>query len=243
MNNIVKNVLIFGSGAGLGFCAAMIALKKTYANLADEEIASVKENMAKRNAVFHGGADFDGDETIKITTKPEEKKEDKVLVMTRDRYKKIARRYGPVVEKQDNDLDEFEPIKDEEEDYIEGEKLTEEENEFKSDKKPYIISDEEFSEGEENFDKITIYYYEDDETLTDENEEIIADIEGTIGKDNLNEFDTYSDDPYTFYVRNERYNIDYEVIVLQKSYSKDVLGFEDGNNKNRGVKKHDYTND
>jgi hypothetical protein len=113
----------------------------------------------------------------------------------------------------DDDQDEFRKIS---EDYY---------NHNKSEIKPYVITNEEFAEDMTHFDKLTIYYYEDDQTLADENEEIIQDVSSTVGDEALDKFGDGSDDPEIVYVRNEKMEIDYEVIRLSKSYKETVGGF------------------
>ena len=91
-----------------------------------------------------------------------------------------------------------------------------------------------------------VYYYDKDEALVDEDEEVITDIEGTVGMENLNSFgEAGTVDPYTIYIRNEKLEIDYEVICLQKSYTEDVLGFEtkENGNKRRILRRHEHNDE
>lgn len=91
---------------------------------------------------------------------------------------------------------------------------------------PYVVDVVEYNESNFHFDKSTIYYYNIDDTLVDENEEPINDVDAIIG-DGLTRFGDGSEDPDIVYVRNEKLEIDYEVIRVEKSYQETVLGITD----------------
>lgn len=91
--------------------------------------------------------------------------------------------------------------------------------------KPYVISSEEYSHDEPEFDKITISYYEEDDTLCDDRERPIDDIEGLIG-DALSHFGEKSNDRNIVYVRNHRISSDFEVLRETGEYAVRVLGLE-----------------
>lgn len=90
------------------------------------------------------------------------------------------------------------------------------------DEKPYVISLEEFQEGMPQYDKLTLFFYEDDEVLTDDQEEIIDDEEQIVGTEALQCFGHLSHDPEVVYVRNSNASTDFEVIRLSKSYAETV---------------------
>lgn len=83
---------------------------------------------------------------------------------------------------------------------------------------PYLITEEEFYNGDQNFDKRTIYYYEGDDTLCDEGEEVM-DIDTFVGGESLEVIDR------VVYVRNERYGVDYEIIKMEGAYAEICLGY------------------
>ena len=85
---------------------------------------------------------------------------------------------------------------------------------------PHVITGEEFSDGYPHHDKLSLYFYTEDEVVCDENEEIVSDVEGVLGEDLVNEFDTQN----MVWVRNESLGIDYEIVAIHKSYVRDVLG-------------------
>jgi len=92
---------------------------------------------------------------------------------------------------------------------------------------PYVISFQEFMDEREEFEKISIEYYEADNTLADDRELIITDVEGTIGRANLSRFGQGSQDPAIVYIRNESLGADFEVAHNHKGYAEIVLGVND----------------
>ena len=76
---------------------------------------------------------------------------------------------------------------------------------------PYIISDEEYLEMEE-YDKVTLFFFDEDYIFINDDDEIIGNAEDLLGKENLVGI---SD---ALYIRNEKFGIDYEVILQNESY-------------------------
>lgn len=89
---------------------------------------------------------------------------------------------------------------------------------------PYIIDDQSYSDDFGHHDKLSLYYYKDDDVLCEENEDVIDDIEGTIGNDALGILDKN----IMVWVRNERLGADYEIIGLKQSYAEAVHGILGG---------------
>lgn len=87
---------------------------------------------------------------------------------------------------------------------------------------PYIITAEEYSEGESNGETFT--YYAGDSVLADENQDPVDDIRGTVGTEALDHFGLGSGDSRIVYVRNERIGIDFEIILHDGSYGEVVHG-------------------
>jgi hypothetical protein len=131
------------------------------------------------------------------------------------------------------------PHEDSADTYDRYEQMSEEANNVYDRSLPYIISVEEYNEGCKQYDKLTISYYEEDDTLADEGEEIIENPEEIVGEDTLERFGEDSDDPDIVYVRNEKLQIDYEIILMHKSYSETVLGMSltDVNVKRQKIRK------
>lgn len=85
---------------------------------------------------------------------------------------------------------------------------------------PYVITVDEFTDEFDQHDKVSLYYYKVDDVLCDEQEEVINEVEDTVGYNALSALDMQT----TVWVRNERLRIDYEIIALNKSYAEQVHG-------------------
>lgn len=77
---------------------------------------------------------------------------------------------------------------------------------------PCTISFEEFNENANNHEQTTLTYYAMDDTLVDAMDKPIDNTEYTVGDDNLNRFGHGSRDVNVVYVRNEKLDMDFEVI-------------------------------
>lgn len=92
--------------------------------------------------------------------------------------------------------------------------------------KPYIIPEEEFSEGRLTYDKVTLFYHSGDNTLLEEGvpyEEFDQSmVEQAIGTENVEALKLSEEG--IIYVRNERLGIDYMIIMERDSYGQEILG-------------------
>ena len=79
---------------------------------------------------------------------------------------------------------------------------------------PYVISPSDYKNSD--YEAQTLHYYSD-KVLTDDDGNIIRDVVGTVGPDALDSFGIYSDT--TVYVRDDREEVDYEIIWEQDPYS------------------------
>lgn len=117
----------------------------------------------------------------------------------------------------------------EEELYSEGERLSAAEK-VPPRYHPYLISRAEFEEDNLHYAKESAVYYTEDHRLVSELDTELLNIEQTIGGDNLksfgNELSMRTDEPTTIFVRNERYDTDYEIHKFEGSFDEMVLGFE-----------------
>jgi len=247
MNNTIKNVAIFGAGAALGSLVTMKVLQEKYAQIAQEEIDSVKE-------VFRRRADEEVETDISEMTE-----EEYDALCSEMRAKNNSEICGAMVEGTKKGISDEEPvglkhpsvnfvkeslgdianrvkydqiIKKKIEEPDPAEEVPEEDTEMsaqhknifeRSETAPYVIPFDEFGEFS-NRDELTIFYYAEDDTLADEQEEVIPNVSEVIGDEALTSFGDRSNDPDIVYVRNERLAIDYEVIRYHKSYQETVLG-------------------
>ena len=81
--------------------------------------------------------------------------------------------------------------------------------------KPYIISPEEYEEGD--YAKESLDYYEGDEVLVDPFGDIVDNVDEIVGEDFASHFGEYEKD--TVYVRNDMTEIDYEILRDYRAYS------------------------
>ncbi|QBZ73601.1 hypothetical protein SEA_ROSAASANTEWAA_37 [Streptomyces phage RosaAsantewaa] len=95
-------------------------------------------------------------------------------------------------------------------------------------KAPYQISFEVFDDPEDGFEKISLSYFEGDGVVVDETDEVVTPrrVQETITKKLLTDFDAEADDPNVIYIRNEKFNMDFEVTRSPNSYAVEVLGQE-----------------
>lgn len=246
MSSLVKNILIFTAGAIGGAVGAYLYTKNKYENIINDEIdeavekevASMKKIYDKRLELAHKANEREGEDANPNMENPEDKKktpvkqeskEDKIVSMNKRKYNKIVTNYNKFSTPDDIE-DDRSVVEDA--DYIKGEQATLQANSGKHDY-PYVIDIRSFSEEMDHFDKVTIYYYEEDDTLADADESVMTDIDGTVGEALF----YFEDDVDTVYVRNERLSIDYEIILLRKSYAETVVGYTT-NSKNVGSRRY-----
>ena len=92
--------------------------------------------------------------------------------------------------------------------------------------KPYVISAEELGEPPNpGWQQLTITYYAGDQVLADDKDQPIRDIRGTVGSVELITFGGPSGDPHLKYVRNEKLEIDFEIVYDRRSYADVVLNY------------------
>lgn len=84
-------------------------------------------------------------------------------------------------------------------------------------KVPYVISPDEFAEDEE-YDKVTLYYYTDG-VLADDTHDVV-DVSKVGGEESLSEFGAFEDD--AVYVRDDEKKVDYEILADERTYT-DVM--------------------
>lgn len=213
-------VAIFAMGAATGFIVAKKVYEKYYADIAQEEIDSVKEAFERQDARLREPYNKEN-----VITDEEEKIErTNRNALTRSSLdgnvnEQAKRNYNLAgVKYEETDVDEEE----EEQPVTDAAGKTEEEMDLtRVDRtQPYIIDDQEFTNEFDHHDKISLYYYKEDDVLCDEHEEVINDIEEKVGYDALAALDMQT----TVWVRNEPLCIDYEIISINKSYAELVHG-------------------
>ena len=112
-----------------------------------------------------------------------------------------------------------------------------EEMKIRSEHTAYVISHDEFYQGEKDYPQITVSYFEGDDVLIDERDEPINDVESTIGVANLERFGHGSNDNNVVHIRNERLEVDFEVVRSHGKYVEEILGFIKHSQDSRKVRR------
>jgi hypothetical protein len=99
------------------------------------------------------------------------------------------------------------------------------------DQVPYVISVEEFmTEFVDDYEKITLTWWDGDETLTESasnaRQPSMVPVAENLGV-NLSYFGVGTNDPEIVHIRNNKKRIDFEVIRTEDAYSKAILGVVD----------------
>lgn len=196
--------VIFVLGVATGSVATYFLVKNKYKKIADEEIESVVQTFKKRfDELSQVNQDEDKDKN-RVNPEEESKEESKT---EKEVYEEAMKDLGYSTFSEDNE--------EESEDCIA-------EN-VKVSVMPYIISEEEFNDPDNNYDNQTLLYYAD-KILADEDDEKIVDPEMVVG----NALAIF-DDPLTerVYVRDETGSVDYVILRSERDYTDIVPGEED----------------
>lgn len=214
-------------GSATTYVVVSKALSKKYRDIAEEEIASVKESY---DLLHKTGPYSDPKKAMERF----EELSNEVDAME-ESYKDMLDENGYF---KDEILDEGEeteelmtvrpPLPDgrpDPQDIVE--KILDERPEpprYEGTDKPYVIKVDEFMQDNEEYDKITVTYYEYDNTLASEDDSIINDHRTIIGEEFPNYIGWESGSDHCVYIRNERIGSDFEVLVNPNGYEAEVLG-------------------
>jgi len=190
MNQKLFNVVMFATGAAIGSLVTWKVLKTKYERMLQEEIDMFKEDYARCMQNSSKHDDFCEDEWNDVET--EEDDEDDEF----DDYRVFTSLYSTSDDDEDDNGKEGEG---DEVPYING---------------PYVVSPEDFNTGEYNRCPVTYYA---DGVLAD-SWDVVLDIDETIGEDSLEHFGDYAEEDVV-HVRNERLEIDYEVVRDPRTYT------------------------
>ena len=194
---MIKEIAIFAVGAAVGVGGSFIYFKKKYKSEADEEINEVRKYYQEK---------FDKEKARIDKLEEESNKIDKAIKeYEKIDTKKVKVKYNKVEE-------------DQEEEIVKAEAESPEEDEPT---KPYLITEEEFLNDKNDYDKISLTYYMFDDTLADESDEMI-DIEENISTDIYNQIAGSDED---LYVRNNTLQTDFEIMRVEGSFHDRYGGF------------------
>lgn len=218
MNKTLFGAIMFTVGAAIGSAVTYKVVKTKYEQIANEEIASVKETYAdlmdKMKKMLNDTASYEGsqdsDEAIEDEEDddeyyPDDDERDFTAAETAQiEYYKITSKYrASEHEEDDENNEEGDEGEDDEVPYING---------------PYVISPDEFSCSPPGYNAQPLDYFADG--ILADSWGVILDLDETIGEDSVEHFGEYDDD--IIYVRNERTEIDYEVTKDPRTYAEVV---------------------
>lgn len=223
-------VVGLGAGAAAGYLFARRQLETKYNQRTTDEIAEMREHYrAKTVALENTAAKPELDTLIReqgysdqppmAVTPPEAVVERAETV--EDEPRSDPRPPVPVV-REENVFSRPDPT-----DVELGDWDLEKERSRRTGNRPYVVHIDEVRE-EEEYDSVTYTYYEEDNVLCNERDEVI-DMEERdllIGEANLNRFGHGSADPSKVYIRNDRLEMQMEVIRSPNSYAEEVHGFQ-----------------
>ena len=192
----------FGTGAAVSYFVTRKVLDVKYEALLTEQLLAAKEYYKKYNK------------------QEEYSTPQKVLSETQgNSYGAILKPYNPP-----RKTEPTRPPEEEEDTVSESEEWDQDaELAERSEDKPYIIHHDEFFHGEIDYDQVSLTYFDGDDVLVDEKDEPVDDPDDLVG-DNL-KFGHGSKDNKIVYIRNDRRQLDIEVIESKGYYVKEVLGF------------------
>jgi hypothetical protein len=233
---LLKDISIFVVGAAIGVAGSYKFFETKFSKIADEEIESIKmmarNNIAKSQHQYDGrasGADVDGDV---MTPEVEYKETPKELEEAHRTYNDISAAYKNRVAKEiglgrepiqkvdysaitrgESKVDDDE--QDDEQEH--GEIEMDRKNSMLSNK-PIIITSQSYVEDCLDYDKLTFNYYAKDKVLTDDNDDVFEDYEDYVGHNIGEHFGESEAGDNLLYIRNYKYESDYEIIKLDEYY-------------------------
>lgn len=198
-NSTLSKIIIFTAGAAIGSLVIWKIVKTKYEQLAQEEIESVKEiystRMCKHGSETDGETCEDSEDSVEEDLSYDDEPKPFPDRSEREAYSRLVKDSGYKPNQTDTNQDEEDDDMD----------------------KPYVIPPEEF--GENDYETVSLTYYEGDGVLTDDIDEPMdeEDIEELVGADFAEHFGEYEND--SVFIRNDFMKIDYEILKDQRSFS------------------------
>lgn len=203
MNNTLSKFIVFAAGVGIGFVVTWRLVKKYYNNIANEEIADVKDWYAR-----------------KYGEKSESKKADAVGDAIREGIKDGMKK--PVTENDIRNLTAqlqnmgYVDYSNKEDEPVKKTEKIEEKEEVDDVERPYVIEPRYFDEYDD-YNTINLTLYADGVLVDDSSNEPVEDVDETVGLDNINHIGDYEED--AVHIRNDKLRCDYEILCDTKKYS------------------------
>ena len=98
----------------------------------------------------------------------------------------------------------------------------------------YVVTEEEFTEEETAWDRITMTYYAGDDVLCENEDPVPAgEVERLVGPDALTNFGVGSSNDAIVYVRNDRLESYFEIVQDDREYAEAILGYKQPKDNHR----------
>jgi hypothetical protein len=238
---IVGGVLVgVAAGGAAGYIFAKRQLETKYSQIAADEIAEMREHFyAKEVAREQEAGKGDLEDIVKsrgYATPPDEEEEATAPPMAVTPPEAVVERAEEVrdEEAETPPAPEEDPAPETRNIFRDAPPQVEpdewdwhKERAQRSPLRPYIIHRDE-REDNEAYDGVTYTYYEADDVVCNERDEVIGpeDRETIFGESVLEKFGHGSGDAAVVYVRNDKLEMDIEIVHSPNSYAEEVHGFE-----------------
>ena len=219
-----------GLGGALGYFIARRRLETKYHKITEDEIAEMRQHYRDKTLALDNTAAKPELETLvreqgysdqpPMAVTPPEAVVERAETVT-DEERSDPRPPVPVV-REENVFQQPEPDVG-----TLGEWDIEKERSRRTGNRPYVVHIDEVRE-EEEYDSVTYTYYEEDNVVCNERDEVLdmQERDLLIGEANLNRFGHGSEDPAKVYIRNDKLEMQMEVIRSPNSYAEEVHGFQ-----------------
>lgn len=224
-------------GSAAGYILAVRKLEMKYRFLADKEIQEAKEYYALRNKT----GEFS--DPNQLALKYEDINENPGDVVAQLKEVIRGNQYTSGEERKEEKTDDEEVVSIEQALNVFTEAEPPDEFDYeaeirnRTEEAPYVITHDEFFGNEKDYVQQTLTYYDGDGVLADEKDKPIDDTDGVVGDYNLNRFGYGSKDNNIVYVRNERMELEFEVVRSKNTYTQEVLGYIQHSEQDRRVRK------
>lgn len=197
MNKTVTTVSAFLLGAAAGAAGVWYILKDRYAQIAQEEIDSVKAAFSRR----YSDPEKDDSPTEDISDEEPEEEPTRATDMIKQEVDEINEKHDYTAYSTKPDISKV------------VEKMIVEEE--KKEAPPYEIPAEEFGDMFD-YEQIELTFFAD-KILADDNMELIEDVEDVVGFEALSKFEP--GEVETVYIRNDRLKCEYEIVLDERTYT------------------------
>lgn len=231
MKSIIIPVAAGLVGAGAGFYFGFVygdnkGRREVWA-LAEAELNSLEERIKRRYKVgeWSEPTEYFDEEGAKVNSFESEEEAERAIAIAALKDHVENGQYATLSEVPDGTIVNIFVEAKKEKDEIVEEEIYEPgvfaDNPNRHDPEPLIITELEYMQDEEDYEKLSISWFPGDRVLVDSKEKPIDDVEATVGINNLNHLGV---DQSVIYVRNNKLEMDFEIAIEAGTYRETVLG-------------------